>query len=81
MGCEGLGRRAPNTGWRREMPPGAHPPRRRTQKVGDVLVGDHHAKEIKPGYVFDACVLPDLKSGSECYALAVARYNTISVSL
>lgn len=49
--------------------------------IGDVLVGDHHAKEIKPGYVFDACVLPDLKSGSECYALAVARYNTISVSL
>lgn len=38
-------------------------------------------RKIEPGYIFDACVLPDQKSGSTCYAIACARYNTVCVSL
>lgn len=35
----------------------------------------------KPGYSFDFAVLPDLKPGSELYAVAAARYNTVKIVL
>ena len=38
------------------------------------------AKKLKnPGYVFDLKVLPDSKNGSNVYAIAAARYNTINI--
>ena len=35
----------------------------------------------EPGYVFGLVVLPDAKSGSQLYALAGARYNTVHICL
>ena len=57
----------------KEQPP-LDPP-----ELGSNQVPTH--RKIEPGYIFDACVLPDQKSGSSCYALGVARYNTVIVSL
>ena len=35
----------------------------------------------EPGYVFRLAVLPDSTAGSNCYALAGARYNTVKICL
>jgi WD40 repeat protein len=35
----------------------------------------------EPGYIFDACVLKDLKEGEEGFGLACARYNVVQLCL
>ena len=47
-----------------------------------VLSSESNARNLdEPGYVFDVCVLRDLKPESECFALGCARYNVVKICL
>jgi WD40 repeat protein len=46
-----------------------------------VLSADKSTILKEPGYIFDACVLPDRKPGSTLYGLASARYNVVKICL
>ena len=46
-----------------------------------ILAAEDGRTLSKPGYSFDLEVLPDLKPGSELFAVAAARYNTVKVVL
>jgi hypothetical protein len=48
----------------------------------DITVQTESAKTLSDvGYVFSLAVLPDAKAGSNRFAVAAARYNTVKIFL